>query len=148
MSEDPSAGSTDLHFLLEGRTRLAWTKRDYPPDSADYLERRVVAVPGDLRAHMLRITLALSEPGRTRLPGVLADLLIVLDGHGAALKARLLRSLAPLLDERLHALFTPCSLTPWSPALVALDGCVLGLGVSGDTQLEWPAAEESSCIHR
>lgn len=135
----PAPSWLDPHFLFEGRRHLSWRLRDGCGPGLDYLEYRIVAVPGDLRAHVARIALLVRCARRERLVGALADLWIVLGTAGEALRLRLLQALAPLLDEDAAAgLLWGCRgqcLRPWDPRLAGLPGCLLGLGVQGDTDL-------------
>ncbi len=92
-------------FCIQGTTRLLPRTSGWGGMAADYLVHAVAGSPGDLRTHVQRIHLHLSNGERAETYGAMVDLFIVLRDKGQDLRERMLNLTAPILDdEQVHVL--------------------------------------------
>ncbi len=129
-SPDPAFGLSQARAL--NIDAGGWSMR-----ALDHFAHLVHTSPADLRAHVQRINLCVTQANADAVYGALLDLFLVLGAKGAALRKRMHELAGPSLSREARKLFQDyleCGITQ-TDVLPAAAASVLSRGLRGTTRL-------------
>ncbi|NOQ63043.1 MAG: hypothetical protein GQ582_00850 [Methyloprofundus sp.] len=135
--------SLDAVFLLQGERQLHIKEAN--PNVLNYLTSSILRKPHDLLTHVQRIIYCYEQKNEAQLYAALADLFVILQESGSALKQRMLlgasNKLSPILLQPLQAYLN-------EPKLLETNShTVLVSGIESDLKLVNSANKTSTIEH-